>query len=297
MTKPLACSLLAALLLPAIAVHASQPAWVDSKEYKVLIDPARFAGDPLVAAQALQHDLQQRVQQLGFDKPITGQFVADGDDRVSYYDVPGTCLFQQQGYTFRLRQGEDNSVQWKYRHADEELAAATNVSGGGVNPKTKLETDVSPGSLVYAHSTSQEATHAGEPHHVREVIAQFPSASLFGEQAAEALAPVGGLHIHQLEYSGPSSDLGKSNAKFTLSLWSVDRTAPALVELSFRVKADDEAYFTVPVLQRSQILMKAISSLDGWTLSPSTTKTAWLYNYRSTEYPQGFCWQTGRTGQ
>ncbi|MGC1549024.1 MAG: hypothetical protein WA777_10895, partial [Rhodanobacter sp.] len=183
----------------------------------------------------------------------------------------------------------DNSMQFKFRHADAELSAVTDVSGAGANAKSKLETDISPGNLVYSNSTSQDPAKSA-PATVNDVIAQFPGAKVFSAEGSQALVPVNGLRIHQQEYSGLSSDLGKSKAKFTLSLWYLGTdSTPALVELSFKIKADSASYFTTPVLQRSQTLMKAMSTLNQWTLSSSTTKTAWLYNYRSPSYPSGFC--------
>lgn len=290
MTRSLFYPLLIAGLFLAGAAHAaSEPAWVDSKEYKVLLDPSRFAGNPQSAAGALLQSLATRLEQLAFDKPLDGSFVADGDDMVIYYDTPGRCLLQNNGYSLRLREGGNSGAQFKYRHPDAELAADIDVSSAGASAKTKLETDISPGSVVYSHSTSQELASTA-PATIRDVIAQFPSAAVFSAEAALTVVPVNGLHIHQQEYAGPSADLGKSKARLTLSLWYLGtHPAPSLVELSFKIKADSEFYFTSSVLRRSQTLMQAMTTLQPWTLSPSTTKTAWLYSYRSSSYPGGFC--------
>jgi hypothetical protein len=290
MKKSLACTIAAATLLLSATSHADNaPAFVDSKEYKVLLDPSKFASNPSSAASSLLRDLGVRLSQLAFDKTVSGSFSTDKRDTVSYYDTAGTCVARNNGYAVRFRQGDDSDIQFKFSHADEELSAFTDVSGAGKNKSSKLETDISPGSLQYSHSTKQDPAK-GAPASVSDLITQFPGASALSAYKSQALVPVNGLSITQQEYTGPSSDLGDSDAEFTLSLWYVGTSStPALAELSFRVDADDDSYFTTPVLQRSQTLSQAIGSLSGWTLSTSSGKTAWLYNYRSASYPNGFC--------
>lgn len=291
MKKSLACSIAAVSLFGSIASHAANaPAFVDSKEYKVLLDPSKFASNPSSAATAVLAALRTRLTQLSFDKTITGSWTASDTDAVSYYDTAGTCTVRNNNYAVRVRSGDDVDTQFKFSHPDEELSAATLVTGAGKNGSSKLETDISPGSLVYSHSTKQDTASGGAPASISALITQFPGASTLSAYGSQALVKVNGLTINQQEYDGPTSDLGQSSADFTLSLWyATTSTTPSLVELSFRVDADDSAYFTTPVLTRSQTLMTAMSSLTGWTLSPSTTKTAWIYNYASSAYPSGFC--------
>ncbi|TCV95876.1 hypothetical protein EC912_102221 [Luteibacter rhizovicinus] len=280
----------AAVLGTACAHAANAPAAVDSKEYKVLLDPSRFASNPSSAASSLLGDLSVRLSQLAFDKTVSGGFSVDKRDNVAYYDTAGTCVVRGNNYAVRTRSGGDSDIQFKFSHPDEELSAATLVTGTGKNKSTKLETDVGPASLVYSHSTKQDPATTGAPTTVADLITQFSGASTLSSYKTQALVPVNGLDIVQQEYTGPVSDLGQSDAEFTLTLWYVGgSSAPALAELSYKVKADSSAYFTTPVLTRSQTLLKAMSTLDGWMLSPSTTKTAWVYNYRSAAYPNGFC--------
>lgn len=289
MQKTIARAFALASLLACAGAHANSPAYVDSKEYKVLLDPGQFASNPQSAANALLQALAARLAQLNFDKSINGSFTAGGTDQVSYYDTPGSCALNYNGYSLRVRSGNDNDVQFKYRHPDEELSYYTDVSGSGKNASTKLETDITPGNLIYSHSTKQDPAKSGAPATVGDLISQFPGAKTLSNYGSQALVTVNGLNITQQEYGGPSSDIGQSSADFTLNLRYVDGNTPALVELSFRVKADDSKYFTTPVLQRSQVLMQAMSTLSGWELTPATTKTAWIYNQRSSSYPHGFC--------
>ena len=290
MKKTLACTLAITGLLGSLAAHANDPVWVDSKEYKVLLDPGQFANDPSSAAGNLLQALTARLGQLDFDKTVDGSFAAGGLDQVAYYDTPGDCVLKKNDYSARVRSGSDDDVEFKFRHPDEELSYYTDVTGNGKNASSKLETDVTPLSLAYSHSTKQDPAGSGAPASIDELVSQFAGAGVLSAFGSESLVPVNGLHITQQEYDGPSADLGKSTAKFTLSLWYLDgSSAPALAELSFRVKADDDHYFTTPVLQRSQVLMQAMSTLAGWDLSPATTKTAWVYSYASSDYPGGFC--------
>jgi len=279
----------ASLLLGSMASHANTPAYVDSKEYKALIDPTRFASNPATAASTLLQNLSARLSALGFDKTITGSFSAGDRDTLAYYDTAHSCSLFGRGYSVRTRAGDHSDIQFKFRHPDEELSYWTDVSGAGKNKETKLETDVTPGSLVLAHSTKQTSTTT--PATVADLIKQFPGASALSDLSTSALSKVAGVTVTQQEYDGPTSDLGQSAAEFTLTLWYIDgAAAPAVAELSFRVEADADKYFTTPVLTRSQTLNTALASIgNGWNIANDGGKTNWLYSYRSPAFPNGFC--------
>ncbi|HEY4294100.1 hypothetical protein [Luteibacter sp.] len=290
MMKRTVLSLLSAtLLLGATVSHANSPAYVDSKEYKALLDASRFAGNPSSAAATLLHDVSARLSTLGFDKSIDGSFSAGDRDTLAYYDTPHSCSLMNRGYSVRTRAGDHSDIQFKFRHPDEELSYWTDVSGAGKNKDTKLETDVTPGNLVLAHSTEQDATTT--PTTVSALIKQFPGASVLSDISSAGLLPVAGVTVTQQEYDGPESDIGESVAGFTLTLWYVNgASTPALAELSFRVEADSDNYFTTPVMTRSQLLNTAIGSIgNGWNIANDGGKTSWLYAYRSSAYPNGFC--------
>ncbi|SEM39471.1 hypothetical protein SAMN02800694_0913 [Luteibacter sp. UNCMF331Sha3.1] len=290
MMKRTVLSLLTAtLLLSATASHANTPAYVDSKEYKVLLDASRFASNPTTAAAQLLKDVSTRLAALKFDKTISGSFSAGDRDTLAYYDTPHSCSLLGRGYTVRTRAGDHSDIQFKFRHPDEELSYWTDVSGAGKNKETKFETDVTPGGLVLAHSTKQDATTT--PTTVSALVKQFPGASALSDIATATLSPVAGVTVTQQEYDGPEADIGESVAEFTLTLWYVNNAAtPTLAELSFRVEADEDNYFTTPVLTRSQTLNAAIGAIgNGWNIANDGGKTSWLYAYRSSAYPNGFC--------
>jgi len=290
MMKRTVLSLLSAtLLLGAATSHANTPAYVDSKEYKVLLDASRFASNPSTAAAQLLRDVSTRLTALKFDKTISGNFSAGDRDTLAYYDTAHSCSLYGRGYTVRTRAGDHSDIQFKFRHPDEELSYWTDVSGAGKNKSTKLETDVTPGSLVLAHSTKQDATTT--PTTVSALIKQFPGASALSDISTATLSPVAGVTVTQQEYDGPEADIGQSVAEFTLTLWYINNAAtPSVAELSFRVDADADDYFTTPVLTRSQTLNTAIGSIgNGWNIANDGGKTSWLYAYRSSSYPNGFC--------
>jgi hypothetical protein len=290
MKRSFACTLALAGMLGSFASHANSPAYVDSKEYKVLLTPSQFNSNPSSAASSLLQALTTRLNQLNFDKTISGSFSAGNQDTVSYYDTAGTCVARNSNYAVRYRTGDDADIEFKYSHPDEELSSFTDVSGSGKHNSGKLETDISQNSLVYSNSSKQDLAKSGAPTSVSALISQFPGASALSAYSSQSLVKVNGLSLTQKEYDGPSSDLGESHADFTLTLWYVgNASTPSLAELSFRVDADSGSYFTTPVMQRSQVLMQAMSTLASWDLTPSTTKTAWVYDYQSPSYPNGFC--------
>jgi hypothetical protein len=290
MKKSLVCTFALASMLASVVSHANSPAYVDSKEYKVLLNPSLFASNPSTAASSLLQALSTRLTQLAFDKTITGSFASGDRDTVAYYDTAGTCVVRNNNYSVRSRAGSDNDIEFKFSHPDEELSSFTIVAGAGKNVSGKLETDISPNSLVYSNSSEQDPAKTGAPTTINALITQFPGASVLSAYGSQSVVPVNGVSITEQDYDGPSADLGQSVADFTLTIWYIgSSTTPALAELSFRIDADSSSYFTTPVMTRSQTLMQAMSTLTAWDLSPSTTKTAWLYAYKSASYPNGFC--------
>ncbi|WP_347557717.1 hypothetical protein [Robbsia sp. KACC 23696] len=274
-----------ALLATALVAHdafAKTPT-VGSREYKVLLNPAAFDSAPLDAANRFLTDLKASLTANGFDETVTKTFAADHDRTVLYYDTPGSCEVKAAGYSMRERDDDGaRQIELKFGSTDESTSANTDVSGSASDASSKLEDDITPTfHEQFSHSTSESAKSGKNINHLSDIKDLFPTTTAFDSVSSDTLSPVGGLSIHELTYDGPTSDIGQSDADFTLTVWYANgATTPSLVEISFEVDVNDDGAFTDKVTSRSALIFSTLQSMTNWTLLPSSTKTAWVYNYQ-----------------
>lgn len=101
---------------------------------------------------------------------------------------------------------------------------------------------------------------------------------IFDTFGAPNLKAVSGLTIHERTYEGAEVDLGEVDADLALTAWyekESDYTTPAVVELSFDYKTDDE---DEEVKANAAKLYQAMLELELVDIE-STTKTAFVYSY------------------
>lgn len=277
-----------ALFAVASVAQAKTPS-VGSREYKVLLNPATFTGTPVDTANRFLTDLQASLAANGFDRTVTKTFKADDDRTVLYYDTAGTCPLKSVGYSMRERdESGDREIELKFGSADESTSANTDVTGSSSKASSKLEEDITPPSNhVFSHSTKEPLAASKNINHLSDIKDLFPTTTAFDSISSQSLVPVSGLSIHELTYSGPTSDLGQEDADFTMTVWYTNgSTTPTLAEISFEVDVNDDGVFTDKVTSRSQLIFDTLQGMTNWVLSPSTTKTAWVYKYQT-----GFCSQ------
>ena len=274
-----------ALFATALVAHDAfaKTATVGSREYKVLLNPAAFASAPLDAANRFLTDLQASLAANGFDETVKKTFAADHDRTVLYYDSPGTCEVKAAGYSMRERdENGARQIELKFGSTTESTSANTDVTGSASDASSKLEDDITPTyHEQFSHSTSESLKSGKNINHLSDIKDLFPTTTVFDSVSSQSLSLVGGLTIHELSYDGPTSDIGQSDADFTLTVWYTNgATTPALAEMSFEVDVNDDGAFTDEVTSRSKLIFSTLQSMTNWTLSPSTTKTAWVYNYQ-----------------
>lgn len=263
--------------------HAASTPTVGSREFKVLLNPAAFASDPKTAAASFLTDLKASLTSNGFDETISQSFSADHDRIVTYYDTAGTCYLNKLGYSMRKRdESGDLDIELKFGSKTESTSASTDVSGSKSSATTKLEDDITPVyNETFSHSTTETLSASKNINKVSDIKDLFPTTTAFDSASGDALVPVSGLSIHEITYDGPTSDLGQEDADFTLTLWYANgSTTPSLAEISFDVDVNDDGVFTTKVTSRSQLIFSTIQQMTNWTQTPSSTKTAWVYNYQ-----------------
>ena len=247
-----------------------------------------------------------------------GNFQLDKERMVSFWDTPTprSCLLKRHGYIFRerVRIEEDNEkkreVTLKFRSADRYLSATKEMIAKHDKAETKFEEDISQvivqvfdenGVLhrysdskpsfrsVYSHSTTQPIGVNKTLNNMNDVLDLYPGLrdGLKDEDANvskdETIVLVSDLEVYEKVYQGPIMDLGKLDAKFSLTLWYFNNdqadTHPLIAEISFKYELQDgENTFPRKVVKRAKDLFEAMQTLRA--IDPtSSTKTAAVYDY------------------
>lgn len=271
-----------ALFAASQLAHAGTPS-VGSREYKVLLNPQAFQSAPADAANRFLTDLKASLAANGFDSSVKKSFAADHDRGVLYYDTAGNCAVKTAGYSMRQRNESGSlDIELKFGSASQATSANTDVSGSSSKAKTKLEDDITPPAReTFSHSTSEPLSSSKNINKLSDIKDLFPTTKTFDSISGQALVPVSGLSIHELTFDGPTSDLGQEDADFTMTVWYANGSSmPALAEISFEVDVNDDGVFTDKVSSRSQLIFNTIQGMTNWVQSPSSTKTAWVYQYQ-----------------
>lgn len=274
-------------LLATSQIAAAATAQVGSREYKVLLKPELFKTSPGDASNSFLTNLKSSLQTNGFDRTIDGSFSADNDRTVFFFDTKGSCALRSAGYSMRERDdGSKRKIELKFGSSDQTTSANRDVSGNSSKAETKFEDDITPPSKeTFSHSTSEPLPDSKNINKAKDIKDLFPTTTQFDSIKDQALVKVSGLTIHELTFDGPTSDLGQETAEFTITVWYANgASSPSLAEVSFGVPTNSDGVFTTKVTQRSQLIFNTIQNMTNWVLSPSTTKTAWVYAYQS-----GFC--------
>jgi hypothetical protein len=265
-----------------------RPLRVGSREYKLMLDPARFAGpDPTRALDALWADLKARLER-DLERPFTGTLTAPDKHRiVRFLDTPGACDLRTHGLVFRERaDAEDGSreVTVKFRAVDRYLAAGVDVSTPERDGRSKFEQDLGAGfSSTFSQSTKVPIRPGKRLNRLDDPLRLFPGLDGFDLDPEAPLEIVGGLTVRERTWSDVVIDLGKLDAELGVTLWSHldDPTHPVVAEISFKYESANEDY-PAKTVARGMRLFEILESLDGWVSPTAQTKTAFAYGYDPT---------------
>jgi hypothetical protein len=258
---------------------------VVSREYKVLLDPVRFATEapsdgPSMAALGELDAAIFEIVDLELERERTGTFTeVEAVRRVSFFDVAGSCDLYRQGLILRQRgEGDDHEATLKFRSVDRYLAAAADVhAASGGDARTKLEEDIQPPfQSIFSQSTTIELD--GEP----TLTSGDAAAELFprlDSLRGGELAIVGNVIVDERVHGPIEIDLGKEEAEMSLTIWydGVQPSQPIVAELSFKYGSKSEKYDEHSV-RRAMQLFQHLQQLEGWTSAEAATKTAWVYS-------------------
>ncbi|MFC0227962.1 hypothetical protein [Serratia aquatilis] len=282
-------TLITPILLPALFVGMVQAEpLIESREYKILLDPAHFSGGKDQAKNQTENflnDFNTELKKQGLADTVKKEFKADKVRLVSFYDTPGTCKLKADNYVVRERiQVKSSKREIMMKRRTNTLAELEGVTLAGASPdsSSKVETDIVPGKVVYSISTKQ--TVGTEPlDSIESLDKLFPDLELNFKQTG-ALAKVSNLSIIEHSFEGPELKLDGQSFKFDLSIWYVtDETKPVIVELSYKI-TEPTGKFSAESLSGAEKIMSTISDMNKWAAPESMMKTNWVYQYQP-----GFC--------
>jgi hypothetical protein len=305
-------SAVVALLLSAQA--AAGDLKLDSREYKIMLRPQKFAGkDPAKSVDEFWDSKLGKIIADALDKRENGEARAKGsfekqkERSIAFRDTVG-CVLKDHDYSFRertkIKNGKPDSdsreVTLKFRTPDLFVAAAAYA---GDSPGVKFEEDIAP-LLVRTVRKSGTTAAFARPPAMRSLFSVSRSRGIKSDDQLRTLEDVAALYsdlassleragmkngglgaklikgdeFRETVFSGASVDLGhKLDAEFDLSLWYRGQQQggePAVAELSFKYDTED-GQVTGQVAERAFRLFKALQArLGGWANPEAETKTS-----------------------
>jgi hypothetical protein len=282
--RMLFAALLALLLSGCSLVRTTAPVEPASREYKLLLDPARF-GNARITASIDELDRLAAAAALSSGVAYEGSLREPARTRsVAFLDVPGKCTLRNNDLVLRLRsKGSKTTATLKYRTPS--LSAIT-AAGNPLQEEARGDVEVDlkpPHESIYSQSLSKKIK-PGSLETLGDLYALFPVTASLREAPDTRLAVVGLTPVREEVRGKVVLDLG-SGRSMSLSLWyrAVNETRPVIAELSFKYaiweqdRADEK---------RARRLFETLQQLEEWVSPLSMTKTAFIY-----AASPGFCEQ------
>jgi hypothetical protein len=265
---------------------------VTSREYKVMLLPARFPGTDgqvLPVVERFWADVGVLLAPVEVD--TQGSFDrVKAHRRIRFFDTSDNGLNRQR-YMFRERVDVDSGereVTLKYRHPDRYVAQDRDMDSSiDKDTKTKFEEDIKPPfQHLFSFSTSQLIAQDRKVARIKDVLQLFPGlkGSLKGFTDEESLAVVDDFTARELVIGGAAVQLGKKHnvsSGCVLVIWYDNAEAngsSVVAEFSFKYGDNGEAYGGGTVRRAYDMFQMLQARLGDWTDADSKTKTAFVYS-------------------
>jgi hypothetical protein len=286
---------------------------LDSREYKLMLDPQKFSGAPTPdEANRFWGDMLKPIIERRLDARDDGEprhkkkFKLDEERTVRFWDTDA-CDLDRHGYVLReradVRDGREDpsrrEVTLKLRTPDLFLAAGALLPAAGDDADEKFEEDIGvllaraedgpgverievarPPSMrsLFSRSVSQPLAAEASLASAEEVIELYPGLNNLDIVDNGAANLVHGALISEYVFEGAEVDLGRDvDAGFALTLWyAADRTggaSPAVAEISFKYDTDD-GDVAPAVARRAMTLFLAMQAELAWASPERATKTS-----------------------
>jgi hypothetical protein len=263
---------------------------VTSREYKVMLLPARFPGSDgeiVPVVEQFWNDVGALLAPIDVD--TKGSFDRiKAHRRIRFFDTFDRGLNRQR-YIFRERVDVDTGereVTLKYRHPDRYVAQDRDMdSSVEKDTKTKFEEDIKPPFVsVFSYSTTAPVDRHASFAQLDHVVELFPGCSepLGDIGPSDPIAVVREFTARELVLEGGSLLLGKHNveAECAMVIWHDDddpATPPVVAEFSFKYSGEDEEYHSSVARDAHDVLTLLHTGLADWAHPEPKTKTAFVY--------------------
>jgi hypothetical protein len=263
---------------------------VVSREYKVMLRPARFAGSEkelIATAGRLWADFVRAIESLVFEAEGTLDTI-EKRRLIAFFDSQALHL-RAGGYIFRVRRALDGSqpeVTLKFRHPDRYVAAARQMKTRRSGADIKFEEDIkAPFVSLYSFSASGGVGKKGVPATIDEVSRLFPDLSkrLGDTDGGLTLRGVNGFIARELVITGSMLRIGtkpKVNVECALIVWydqNGSANDPVAVEFSYRYGNGAGDYGGKAARRAFDIFETLQKELTDWIDPNPRTKTAFVY--------------------
>ena len=262
---------------------------VVSREYKLMLQPAKFAGSEkhlMAVADQLWGELVEAITPFvvridgALDTISKHRLVAFLDSRARHLCVGG--------YHFRVRrtlEGSRPEVTLKFRHPDRYVAEARQMKSR-IRATVKFEEDIKrPFVSFYGFSTRGRVGRKNVPDTLAAVAALFPDLPkrLGKIDGSLKLRVVNGFTAREIVVTGPMLTIGtkpRVEIECALIVWYNHRdttNAPVAVEFSFRY-GNTNGRYTGKAARRAYNIFETLQhSLPEWLDPNCTTKTALVF--------------------
>jgi hypothetical protein len=255
---------------------------VESREYKLMLDPSLFTGSNPSTAITNFWDTLENLIETNMGRSASGSFSLDKSRTVRFYDTPESCVLKNSGFVFRERvENTNREVTLKFRSPDRYISGYQNMSASSSSAETKFEEDISaPFVSKYSYSTTQGISSSKNLNKMDDPVGLYPGLEAYGFDEDEAISLVGNLEISERVYKGTDVDLGNKDGQFSLTLWyrSGFLTTPVVAEISFKY-ADSSEDYSEHVVTRAKAVFEQMQSMSAWVATEAITKTAYVYAY------------------
>ena len=179
---------------------------LDSREYKLMLVPGKFAGEDEAAKvvdrfwhEALKPIIDGRLDMRQDGTPRSKKaFKPDSKQRHVVFRDTQDCLLDHNGYSFRerarLKNGDENSsnreVTLKFRTPDLFLASETALKGSNEDSSTKFEEDIAPVVVSTFDQIAHTSRVAVQPRSMRSLFSLSTKETVGPDETFEVLGDV-----------------------------------------------------------------------------------------------------------
>ncbi|MGB5733467.1 MAG: hypothetical protein WBM40_03375 [Thiohalocapsa sp.] len=263
---------------------------VTSREYKLMLRAAPFAGDEAALNQAAA-SFWRELAGIVLPSAVT---VSGTDDitrkrrKVRFFDTADHWL-RRNDYVVRERvdlEKDERQLTLKFRHADRFISQDRDMQpADGFAEDMKFEEDIKPRfQSLYSFSSSIVLDKDDAAETIEYVCKRFPGLAAANDAIPkdEALIAVGDFTGYERVIKGTTFQIRKDPQVFaecSLTLWYADEQgeAPILAEFSFKYEDAKEDYTATMARRAHDAFIAMQEELGDWLDAESMTKTAYVY--------------------